>query len=74
MLGHKMAHHYRDVVEDLLNMHIEQHRSISELVFYFGTASEQDPGANVDDSTGKKDETQDLDWWNIVMRLEKCKA
>jgi len=70
-LGHKMGTVYRDVVSDLLNMNIEQHKSIAEVASFFELMRSEVPA---DEKKNKGKDLDELDWWNVVVRLEKCKA
>lgn len=73
ILGHKMGTVYRDVVSDLLNMRIGQYRSTNELVFFSGPSDSEAVGGSDGEENGGSD-VQELDWWSVVTRLEKCKA
>jgi hypothetical protein len=70
-LGHKMGTVYRDVVNDLLSMHIEQHRSTAEVASAFSMRGLERPA---DEKKNKGKDLDELDWWSVVVRLEKCKA
>ncbi|KAH6695987.1 prion-inhibition and propagation-domain-containing protein [Leptodontidium sp. MPI-SDFR-AT-0119] len=70
-LGHKMGTVYRDVVSDLLNMQIEQYKSIAEVASFFELMRSEVPA---DEKKNKGKDLDELDWWNVVVRLEKCKA
>jgi hypothetical protein len=70
-LGHKMGTIYRDVVSDLLNMHIEQHKSTAEVASFLSMSRSEMPA---DEKKNQGKDLDELDWWNVVVRLEKCKA
>jgi len=58
-LGHKIGTVYRDVVSDLLNMHVEQHKCIAEVASFFELMRSEVP-ANGGKNKGKK--LDELDW------------
>ena len=62
---------YQDVVSDLLNMHIKQFKSTPEWASFFELIRSE---VLADEKQNKGKDLDKLDWWNIVMRLVKCKA
>lgn len=71
-LGHKMGAIYRDVVHDLLVVHEEVRLNVLEVKFKM--LSDRDP-SDVDSILNVANHpVRELDWWDIVGRLEKCAA
>ena len=70
-LGHKIGTVYRDVVRDLLNMHIENHKCTTEVASFFEMRRSYVPA---DRKKNKGKDLDELDWWNVVVSLEKCIA
>jgi len=58
----------RDVVSDLLDMHIKQFKRTAEWASFFELIRSE---VLADEKQNKAKDIDELDWWNIVIRLVK---